>query len=446
MVFSDRIWPNLVSWSSEPSVPDYLYLYDPIAPYEIATGETTSHDIDSSPSYHPVSPMVSVLAMPISHGLCRSSHAHAASGTYTSSAFFIQNTDTHKQFLFFGDVEPDSLALNPSTKGVWRFAAPLITSTLPSGKKVLDSIFIECSWPTTRGDKELYGHLNPQHLLHEMKVLASEIRQFQDSRSPTLPLSSSKSINQILSSTPPSRDGEKTPQVNGIAKKQRRRTIIKRQSRSNTSDCNISDLSTPTSSNIAIPISSVEGTIPSDPNSLKGTLKGVKLYVMHCKAPMEMTQGIERGKLSQYITSEVRTLVEQEELGLEVIAMEQGMRVCKLIYQLNAGDLADERSISNLNASRVYLFTGLRRFYLERSWTLLVAASLTVSLVCVPVKSNYHCNQRSVLCLNARVHPIRQPQTDFGANLIGVFGRRGGLLGRNAGSGDSESIDNTVDS
>ena len=321
MIFSDRIWPNLVSWSSEPSVPDYLYLYDPIEPHNGSVNGNPSTDSDPLAGYHPVNSTISVLAMPISHGLCRSSHTHAPSGTYTSSAFFIQNIVTHKQFLFFGDVEPDSLALNPSTHNVWRAAASLIVSTLPSGTSALDSIFIECSWPTTRGDKELYGHLNPQHLLHEMKVLASAVDQLRAARQSTSPASpTSQALPQ---------DGEKPVPVNGLVKKQRRRTIIKRQSRSNTNDCNTSEVSIPTSSSVAFPTPSVDGLVSADATGAAGSLEGVKLYVMHCKAPMEMTRGIERGKLSQYIAGEVRALVEKEGLGLEVIAMEQGMRVCK---------------------------------------------------------------------------------------------------------------------
>jgi cAMP phosphodiesterase len=330
MVFSDRIWPNLASWSSEPSVPDYLYLYDPVPTQNTSTSTTaekTAFDLDLCTTYHPISAIVSVLAMPISHGLCRSTHAHAPSGTYTSSAFFIRNTLTHKQFLFFGDVEPDSLALNPSTKDVWRVAASLITSTVPSGAKLLDTIFIECSWPTTRKDAELFGHLNPQHLLQEMKVLASEISRLREAEPPMSPPVSPTS--QTVPNNLKLNGKENPSHINGPIKKSRRRTIIRRLSRPNTIASNASDASTPTNSSIIVPTSTVDVSEVSDPTSLKGRLKGLKLYVMHCKAPTEQATGIERGKLSQHIASELRDLVEQEGLGLEVIAVEQGMRICK---------------------------------------------------------------------------------------------------------------------
>jgi cAMP phosphodiesterase len=331
MVFSDRIWPNLASWSSDASVPDHLYLYDVVPTHNVSTSaatEKTGFDLDLRTSYHPINARISVLAMPISHGLCRSSHIHAPSGTYTSSAFFIRNTVTHKQFLFFGDVEPDSLALNPSTKDVWRVAASLITSTVPSGTKVLDTIFIECSWPTTRKDAELFGHLNPQHLLQEMKVLASEISRVREAEPPTSPPLSPAS--QIIHNNIILNGKENPSHINGPIKKSRRRTIIRRLSHPNTTASNFSDASAPTNSNTAVPVSSVDVSEVSDATPLKGQLKGLKLYVMHCKAPMEQVTGIQRGKLSQHIASELRVLVEQEGLGLEVIAVEQGMRICKL--------------------------------------------------------------------------------------------------------------------
>ena len=83
-----------------------------------------------------------------------------------------------------------------------------------------------------------------------------------------------------------------------------------------------------------MPMSSVDVSEVSDATPLKGKLKGLKLYVMHCKAPMEQVTGIQRGKLSKHIASELRVLVEQEGLGLEVIAVEQGMRICKLFHIL----------------------------------------------------------------------------------------------------------------
>jgi cAMP phosphodiesterase len=97
-------------------------------------------------------------------------HGHNDSGSYESVAFFIRDEPTGKQFLFFGDVEPDSLNLHPKTIDVWRAAAPLIPETL-------SAIFIECSYPSGRPVDQLYGHLTPEYLVQELVVLAKEVRK-----------------------------------------------------------------------------------------------------------------------------------------------------------------------------------------------------------------------------------------------------------------------------
>jgi cAMP phosphodiesterase len=100
--------------------------------------------------------------MPISHG-----HNHA-SGVYDSTAFFVRHDPSSQEFLFFGDVEPDTISLKPRTINVWRAAAAMIPLTL-------STIFIECSWPLDRADDSLFGHLSPTHLADELTALATEV-------------------------------------------------------------------------------------------------------------------------------------------------------------------------------------------------------------------------------------------------------------------------------
>ncbi|KAG8779863.1 3',5'-cyclic-nucleotide phosphodiesterase pde1 [Serendipita sp. 407] len=313
MIFSDRIWPNLASWSSESTVPDYLYLYDPI-PTPKPTKDVVSEP-DTKPRYHKVNTVVSVLAMPISHGQCRTGHAHAAAGTYTSTAFFIRHNTTEKQFLFFGDVEPDSLATSPLTKDVWRVAASLINSTLPDGQRQLDSIFIECSWPSSRSDNELFGHLNPQHLLQEMKTLARYVRKI---RAPT------SSPLESTATTGSTTNADTNPVE--VPKKRRRLTLFKRHSRDKSVSSKMSDASI-SSTAIGLASSGNSSTPAPIQEELRAALKGVKLYLTHFKAPMQPSQGVKNGRLTQRIADEVKELVFKEGLGLEVIAMEQGMRI-----------------------------------------------------------------------------------------------------------------------
>jgi len=122
----------------------------------------TNHRLPFDEDYRTIFPDVSVRAMPVLHG------KNDTLGDYESSAFFIRHDPSGQEFLFFGDVSPDSLASKPQTIAVWRAAAPKIPATL-------STIFIECSWPAGRPDHLLYGHLSPEHLVDELAVLADEV-------------------------------------------------------------------------------------------------------------------------------------------------------------------------------------------------------------------------------------------------------------------------------
>jgi 3',5'-cyclic-nucleotide phosphodiesterase len=111
--------------------------------------------------YKLVFPDISVQTVPINHG-------HNTLGQYSSTAFFIRHEPTLREFIFFGDVEPDSISEKPQTINVWRLAAPKIPEKL-------STIFIECSWPSGRKDDLLFGHLTPEHLGQELASLAAEV-------------------------------------------------------------------------------------------------------------------------------------------------------------------------------------------------------------------------------------------------------------------------------
>ncbi|KAG6854971.1 hypothetical protein C0991_009794 [Blastosporella zonata] len=147
-VFSDRIWPNLASWNEDDE--DYKLLYSQLY-------------MDNK--YRDIYPDISVRTMPINHG--RNERGH-----YSSAAFFIRHNLRNCEFLFFGDVEPDTVATEPRTINVWRAAAPKIPHEL-------STIFIECSWPSGRSDDMLYGHLSPVHLVDELVALAMEVVKFR---------------------------------------------------------------------------------------------------------------------------------------------------------------------------------------------------------------------------------------------------------------------------
>ena len=193
--------------------------------------------------------------MPLNHG------TDGESGTYESSAFFVRSIKASREFLFFGDVEPDSLALTPRNLDVWRAAAPKVP-------QILSSVFIECSWPSGRSDDTLYGHLSPEHLVDELTAFAAEVARFR--------------AGQPSENEPQEQESTRAP-------KRRRRE-------------------------------------PPSPDTLRGKLDGVSVYIIHCKDDLHDTYD---RPINEVITDQIRTLIAPKELGVEIIAVEQGMQICQ---------------------------------------------------------------------------------------------------------------------
>lgn len=181
---------------------------------------------------------------------------------YQSSAFFVRHDPTEQEFLFFGDVEPDSLAKKPLTIDVWRAAASKIPHRL-------NTIFIECSYPTGRANDCLYGHLTPNHLVQELENLAREVNKAK-----------SRASSTSTSSSP--------------ASPARKRQRLKSRS------------------------------VSASIDDVKGALKGVRVYVMHFKEDMENAY---KQPIHVVITNQVRALVEEKGLGAEILAAEQGAHI-----------------------------------------------------------------------------------------------------------------------
>ncbi|EJF62453.1 cyclic-AMP phosphodiesterase [Dichomitus squalens LYAD-421 SS1] len=149
-IFSGEVWPKLASWA-DAKEPGSCLLLSPL-PLETV--------------YAPVARDISVRLMPISHGQRSPGH------TYPCSAYFVRHDPSSREFLFFGDVEPDSVSLEPQNREIWRVAAPKVPD-------MLSAIFIECSYPSGRPDELLYGHLSPEHLMQELCALAVEVVSFR---------------------------------------------------------------------------------------------------------------------------------------------------------------------------------------------------------------------------------------------------------------------------
>jgi len=181
-------------------------------------------------------------------------HGRNQTGIYESAAFFIRHDVHNREFLFFGDVEPDTVAQRPQTINVWRAAAPKIPQKL-------SAIFIECSWPSGRHEDLLYGHLSPVHLVDELTALAIEVVKF--------------------------RSGESTGIRPGPPRKKKKKN-------------------------------------PLTQDDLRGSLDGVKIYIMHCKDDLN---GDAFQSMRHVIVSQVQGLMEAKGLGARILVVEPGMHI-----------------------------------------------------------------------------------------------------------------------
>jgi hypothetical protein len=215
---------------------------------------------------------VSVRAMPVLHG------QNDTLGDYQSSAFFVRHDVSGQQFLFFGDVAPDSLATHaPQTIAVWRAAAPLIPHTL-------STLFIECSWPSGRLDDQLYGHLSPEHLVDELVVLAAEVTAAR----------LAKAVAEGAVTADGSAD---VPPPEPEPKRRRKRRKRRRK---------------------------MSADPPPPP---LGPLAGLRVYIIHCKEDLE---GKYDRPISEVIRDQVDALVRAKGLGAEVLSADQGMTISTL--------------------------------------------------------------------------------------------------------------------
>jgi cAMP phosphodiesterase len=242
-VFSGRLWPKLASRREDDEETPYLLT---MSASSLITFQTDGDSVPKSwysslqeDQYQHMCPDVSVRMMPLTHGGSFTDPKEP----YESSAFFVRHDVTKRQFLFFGDVEPDSLSVKPQTIAVWRAAAPLVPEQL-------SAIFLECSWPSDRDDALLFGHLSPKHVLHELEVFADEV----------------------------------------LGLRAKREGVLRSSKRQRT------------------------GRI--------GALKGLTLYIIHCKAALS-----DVNDPSLLVVHQIKTLVHEQELGLEIVAVVQGMRI-----------------------------------------------------------------------------------------------------------------------
>lgn len=135
--------------------------------------------------------------------------------TVESSAFFIRDYATGSEIIVFGDVEPDTLSLDPRNKYVWEVAAPKVAAG------TLRAIFIECSYNDSIDDSSLYGHLCPRHLIAELTVLANKVANCQQPPN--------------ITNNPGKRKREYSTPVGEVSPKTKRLAVAKDRRRTDTS-------------------------------------------------------------------------------------------------------------------------------------------------------------------------------------------------------------------
>ena len=135
--FSWQSWANFADDGEKPTLKKYHYAV-----------------LDSAKEVPLAQTNMFVTAFPLSHG-----------NPYESTAFLIRSDENY--LLYLGDTGPDEIEKSDKLQVLWKNIAPLIRA------KKLKAIFIECSFPSSQKDAQLFGHLTPKWLLKEMAVLGN---------------------------------------------------------------------------------------------------------------------------------------------------------------------------------------------------------------------------------------------------------------------------------
>lgn len=150
-LFQGGLWPKLADLTGE--LPLWL------RPLE------TAIDLPRTP----IGPSLSLKAFDLIH------HTHPESTSdsepdridhHDSTAFLITNDANDQQFIFFGDLAPDSISHTQTNRRIWE----VVAQSFKQNK--LRAVFIECSYTTDRPPELLYGHLSPRYLFEELECLA----------------------------------------------------------------------------------------------------------------------------------------------------------------------------------------------------------------------------------------------------------------------------------
>lgn len=140
-VFNWELWPNFANEGKGFKLSQYRYeTMTASVPVSVAGTEWT------------------LTAFPLSH-----------SGANKSTAFLLRSGDDY--LLYLGDTGPDDVENTHQLGDIWRHIAPLVR------QQQLKGMLIEASYPSSRADNQLFGHLTPKWLCAELSKLAAMVNE-----------------------------------------------------------------------------------------------------------------------------------------------------------------------------------------------------------------------------------------------------------------------------
>lgn len=134
--FTWKSWANFANEGDKPALKKYSYTY---------LSNNNEADIANTQMH--------VTTFPLSH-----------SDPYQSTAFLVRYDSSY--ILYLGDTGADEIEKTNNLHLLWEKVAPLIQT------RKLKGIFIEVSFPDQQPVAQLFGHLTPKLLMHEMKNLS----------------------------------------------------------------------------------------------------------------------------------------------------------------------------------------------------------------------------------------------------------------------------------
>ncbi|PNY23261.1 3',5'-cyclic-nucleotide phosphodiesterase [Tolypocladium capitatum] len=226
---------------------------------------------------------------------------------YDSSAYFIRDDSHRREVLIFGDVEPDSISLNPRNLGIWQEAA------LKMAAGTLAAIFIECSYDDSQSNDRLFGHLKPVFVIEELCALAAEVETARTVRSFESRKRKRVSISDEVPDHRRQPPGKRASVLEDpVSPKSTKPSVTKPVDAPDTPDT--PHLATPTE---ALSLREMESLDPAVP--ARRPLDGLKVVIIHVKE--RLTDGPDVGDT---ILQQLREYDQHARLGCEFIVSKPG--------------------------------------------------------------------------------------------------------------------------